>query len=307
MNKPKISIISILSVMIIMMIGCDSTTQSPTANADENPTLEKVQMAHSSSGSIVYVDANADDASEDGSQANPYNEIQEGIDHAGSGETVKLLSDFTLSSQVTINNSLTLDGSGNTIYASFDRDGDYSNNAAIGIDGANDVTVSNLVIDGADGDKLHGINVYVSTGVLVSDVSIKDNDHTGLVVNGSEVTAHNISTSGHSWHAMNVDLGSGVDGPARLTVTGTSSHTETYPPTPHIYIDDISKDVSVDDVEGQYNSEEFANPQDETATARAYFLVSIPETKDDCKDGGYADYGFKNQGQCIQFVKTGNR
>ena len=28
-------------------------------------------------------------------------------------------------------------------------------------------------------------------------------------------------------------------------------------------------------------------------------------TADDCRDGGWADYGFRNQGQCIRFVNTG--
>lgn len=30
-----------------------------------------------------------------------------------------------------------------------------------------------------------------------------------------------------------------------------------------------------------------------------------PEMKNDCKKGGWQDYGFKNQGQCIRFVNTG--
>ncbi|HSK24054.1 MAG TPA: hypothetical protein VK906_12795 [Egicoccus sp.] len=30
-----------------------------------------------------------------------------------------------------------------------------------------------------------------------------------------------------------------------------------------------------------------------------------PTTKDDCKRGGWEDYGFRNQGQCIKFVNTG--
>lgn len=30
-----------------------------------------------------------------------------------------------------------------------------------------------------------------------------------------------------------------------------------------------------------------------------------PQTKDDCKNGGWEDHGFRNQGQCIQFVNTG--
>jgi len=28
-----------------------------------------------------------------------------------------------------------------------------------------------------------------------------------------------------------------------------------------------------------------------------------PTSKDDCKNGGYKDFGFKNQGQCIKAVK----
>jgi hypothetical protein len=28
-------------------------------------------------------------------------------------------------------------------------------------------------------------------------------------------------------------------------------------------------------------------------------------TKDDCKNSGWELYGFRNQGQCIRFVETG--
>jgi hypothetical protein len=30
---------------------------------------------------------------------------------------------------------------------------------------------------------------------------------------------------------------------------------------------------------------------------------NVPSTKDQCKDGGYAQYSFKNQGQCVSFVE----
>lgn len=30
-----------------------------------------------------------------------------------------------------------------------------------------------------------------------------------------------------------------------------------------------------------------------------------PQNKDQCKDGGWADYGFGNQGHCVSFVETG--
>ena len=33
--------------------------------------------------------------------------------------------------------------------------------------------------------------------------------------------------------------------------------------------------------------------------------VFQPQTKADCKKGGYEEYGFKNQGQCVRFVQTG--
>lgn len=34
-------------------------------------------------------------------------------------------------------------------------------------------------------------------------------------------------------------------------------------------------------------------------------VLADAQTKDDCKDGGWEDFGFRNQGQCIRFVNTG--
>lgn len=36
-----------------------------------------------------------------------------------------------------------------------------------------------------------------------------------------------------------------------------------------------------------------------------YDFDPAPMVKDDCKKGGWEEYGFKNQGQCIRFVQTG--
>jgi len=47
-------------------------------------------------------------------------------------------------------------------------------------------------------------------------------------------------------------------------------------------------------------------------TLQGTFTVDVPEapvdpvTKDDCKDGGWMAFGFKNQGQCVDFVETGH-
>jgi hypothetical protein len=50
-----------------------------------------------------------------------------------------------------------------------------------------------------------------------------------------------------------------------------------------------------------------------TASSGAFieeFLVSqplLPTTKDECKDDGFEDFGFKNPGQCVAFVVTGGK
>jgi len=31
---------------------------------------------------------------------------------------------------------------------------------------------------------------------------------------------------------------------------------------------------------------------------------TVPQTKDDCKHGGWQEFGFRNQGQCVSFVAT---
>ena len=36
-----------------------------------------------------------------------------------------------------------------------------------------------------------------------------------------------------------------------------------------------------------------------------YKIFGTPETKKDCKKGGWEEFGFRNQGQCIRFVNTG--
>ena len=34
-------------------------------------------------------------------------------------------------------------------------------------------------------------------------------------------------------------------------------------------------------------------------------VLAQPTTKADCKNGGWMQFGFRNQGQCIRFVNTG--
>ncbi|MDP2629222.1 MAG: hypothetical protein Q8P45_00750, partial [Candidatus Harrisonbacteria bacterium] len=55
-----------------------------------------------------------------------------------------------------------------------------------------------------------------------------------------------------------------------------------------------------------YGLDEFPNLGNDSYTAHWHNgELGDPETKDDCKNGGWEDFGFKNQGQCIRYVNTG--
>jgi hypothetical protein len=49
----------------------------------------------------------------------------------------------------------------------------------------------------------------------------------------------------------------------------------------------------------------FGAESDERFNWTRFDVLPDAQTKDDCKDGGWEAYGFKNQGQCIRFVETG--
>jgi hypothetical protein len=192
-----------------------------------------------------------------------WSDIQGAIDSAQSGDTIKLLTNFTTSEQITIDESITLEGNNKTINADFAKV-DSRNNSVIGV-ASDDVSINDLTVDGSQGTDLHGINVYTSNGVEVNNVILNDNDHSGLLVNGSEVNASNISTNGNGWHAINVDQGDGVSESAILNIGKTSSHGEDSPSTPgdyvdgesvpHIFIDRADEaDAIVNDEDDQYNS-----------------------------------------------------
>jgi len=167
------------------------------------------------------------------------------------------------------------------------------------------VTVKDLTIDGTGGTNLHGINVYEATGVLLDNVTLENNGHNGLVVNGSTVTVNNITTANNGWGGVDVDLGGGVPPPAVLTVNGVSHHNEAY--GKDLYVDDTSKDVSVIDTNSQYSTADSVFAVGD----RVYTLVDpAPNTMNQCKNGGWENFSnpeFKNQGQCVSYVQSNEK
>ena len=225
-----------------------------------------------------------------------------GCSFAVSGHVWTLQADCSSPAQIDVPEGVTLDGGGYTISPSFAKT-DNSNNAALGVLSDN-VTIENLTVNGVNGIKLHGINVYRATVVVLNDVTLKNNGRNGLVVNGSNVTVNNITTMNNGWGGIDVDMGS-VFSPAILTVNGTSIQTET-----------SGLDIYVDNNTSTYNSVADTNSQyfvtynvKDTGDA-VYTLKS--QAKAMCKDGGwatglYAHQNFKNQGACVSDVASNGK
>ena len=229
-----------------------------------------------------------------------------GCSFAKSGNVWTLQADCSSPALIDVPAGVTLDGGGYTISPSFART-DNSNNAALGVLGDN-VTIKNLTVNGVNGIKLHGINVYEATGVVLNDVTLTNNGQNGLVVNGSNVTVNNITTMNNGWGGIDVDMGS-VSTPAVLTVNGTSTQTETL--GLDIYIDKIvDKNTPTYNSVADTNSQYFVTYNAYRTGDAVYTLRS--QAKGLCKDGGwatglYAHQNFKNQGACVSDVASGGK
>jgi len=167
------------------------------------------------------------------------------------GDTIVLLGNISTTEQITISRPMTLDGNDFTISPTFTKTSN-SNNTVITIV-SDDVTIMDVMINGTNGTNLHGIQVYLATEVLLDGVTVTNSDYSGIVVNGSTVTARDITTGGNAWHAINVDQGSGVEQASVLNIQNTSVHGELSPMPPHIFVDNVAKNVSVNDVNAQYD------------------------------------------------------
>ncbi len=168
------------------------------------------------------------------------------------GSKWKLVANCTSTAQINVPAGTRLDGNNKTIKAGFDFT-DNSNNSVVGIINSNNVRVKDLTVDGNGRLKLHGINVYQSQNVKLDEVTTKNNTKNGLVVNGSEVTVDDLSTANNAWGGVDVDQGTGVTTPSILTIKGKSRHTD----VAHVYVDNVTKMVQVNDVRNQYS---FSHP-----------------------------------------------
>ncbi len=162
--------------------------------------------------------------------------IDDVLSNVQSGDTIDLDSNLTTSQQLALTKSVTLNGKNHTISPNFAKI-DSTKNSVLSIQ-ANNVTVNNLIENGVGGTNLHGINVYDASGVKLNNVTVENNNRTGLNVNGSKVTVVNLTTAHNGWNGADVDKTGAV-----LTIKGTSHQNEV---SPDIYVDNSSVGQVVD-------------------------------------------------------------
>ena len=169
-----------------------------------------------------------------------YQNIQDAVDDAAENDTITIKEGtHYLYHSLKINKPVTVQGEeGKAVTLTREESwqpekaDDGSQASLINIDkDTKDVTLKNLTVQGAkdiEGARGHGINVYCSINVTLENITLKDNQAYGLVVNGSEVKASGLYTSGNGWGGVNVDQGSGVTNDTRFTLTGEYRLGETY-------------------------------------------------------------------------------
>ncbi|MFT5832355.1 MAG: hypothetical protein ACI9SY_000742, partial [Candidatus Paceibacteria bacterium] len=194
--------------------------------------------------------------------------IEEAVIAAVVNDVIELTDDIEVQDEVVVNKDITIDGLGNIVTTDITFESNSANNSVFEIIGVDGVTLTNFVLEGAGGTAIHGINIYEATNVELTNLTVNDNDKSGVVVNGSEVDVSDFTSTGNGWNAINVALGSGVTDPSVLNIFNTSSHDE----LAQIWLDDISQDVTVNDEDGQYEIVYEGPHPSQNTTARNYVL-----------------------------------
>ena len=150
---------------------------------------------------------------------NTYPTLQAAVGVLGEeGGAITLLADVELSEQVTLPANTTLNGADHTISVADSVDAWSSENSSkymLLCTGTN-TTIQNVTVD-AEGNAYGCIQFYATTGGKVENVTLKNAQQLGLLVNASQVTATGTLTlAGNGWgDVINVGWGSGI--PATAT------------------------------------------------------------------------------------------
>lgn len=168
-------------------------------------------------GTIIYVDAAATAGTNDGtSLANAFTTVQSAVAAATAGDTISIAAGtYNLTAELDIAQPVTIVGTGSVILEAHNASWSSANYHILGLNAGTDIapiTLSNITVD--SNNQAYGVNTYNNANVVLNDVTIENSKGAGLTVNGSTVTATNLTATGNSWGSVNVDPGSGVSTPS---------------------------------------------------------------------------------------------
>ena len=146
-------------------------------------------------------------------------------------KSIKFTKDIETSSQVLVKQAdKKIDGGNFKLIAKVDMTYSEPNKSILTVLGANGVTISNLTVDASavnmadNWDGIYTLQVYNANNVALNKVSLLKGDG-GLLVNGSTVTATDITTIGNEFGGIEVSKGTAVGlSNSTLTINGTSVH-----------------------------------------------------------------------------------
>ena len=149
-----------------------------------------------------------------------YATLQEAIDAATAGDTITFTGEQENNATVKIDKAITIKGGVGAVIkqvTDIKSTGSSSKHSILIL--SDGVTLEDLTIN-AD-NMSYGVQAYLADAVTLNNVTILGSFGAGLTVNGSNVTADNLVISGSGWGSVNIDPGSVVTEPSKLTVNGT--------------------------------------------------------------------------------------
>ncbi len=203
-------------------------------------------------------------------------ELANAIQNAESGETIELTADIVVNVGGVDKNSgkfIIPDGVTGVIIDGNNKTITVTGNAAASLflvsGDSSSATIKDLTINGANSIK-HGMQAYGGAKLTVENVEVQNCTGYALVVNGSTVTVegkYGLVTDGSNGSGgINVDLGSGVETPATLTIKNAEIAEENSVYVEHSHSEGVEVTATIED--GSFKSVGIAEGETKNTTLK---------------------------------------
>ena len=183
-----------------------------------------------------------------------YISLQQAVDYAEDGETIKLLAEtleIDRMLDITKKSGLILDLNGGTITASADFAGTYENDThLVNVAESENITLCNGTLKTTAANK-HTLNLYVSAGTVIEDLTVDHEFATKgapIVVNSCDVTVKGnlaLVAGSASWYGINIDNKYGAAALTFAAESTVSFENKSEKELVMIFVQDTNEDESV--------------------------------------------------------------